>query len=69
MLPANLKISIALDCWISLFGQAFIAITSYFIDINWVYRKVLLRFKPLYSAYTGVNISGILLETLIDHNI
>lgn len=45
------------------------AITGYFIDINWVYREVLLRFKPLYGAYIGANMSGIVLETLIDHNI
>ena len=69
MLPANSKISIALDCWTSPFGQAFMAITGYFIDMNWVYREVLLGFKPLYGAHTGVNMSGILLETLVDHNI
>ncbi|KAJ9482200.1 hypothetical protein VN97_g11237 [Penicillium thymicola] len=69
MLPANSKISIALDCWTSPFGQAFMAITGYFIDMNWVYREVLLGFKPLYGAHTGANMSGILLETLVDHNI
>ena len=69
MLPANSKISITLDCWTSPFGQAFMAITGYFIDMNWVYREVLLGFKPLYGAHTGVNMSGILLETLVDHNI
>jgi hypothetical protein len=68
MLPANSKISIALDCWTSPFGQAFMAITGYFIDMNWVYREVL-GFKPLSGAHTGANMSGILLETLIDHNI
>lgn len=69
MLPANSKISIALDCWTSPFGQAFMAITGYFIDIDWVYREVLLNFKPLYGAHTGANMSGVLLETLVDHNI
>ncbi|KAJ5860057.1 uncharacterized protein N7529_007367 [Penicillium soppii] len=34
MLLENSKISIALDCWTSPFRQAFIAITSYFIDID-----------------------------------
>ncbi|OQE10648.1 hypothetical protein PENFLA_c084G03331 [Penicillium flavigenum] len=43
------------------------AITGYFIDMTWVYREVLLGFKPLYGAHTGANMSGILLETLVDH--
>jgi hypothetical protein len=69
MLPAESKISIALDCWTSPFGQAFMAITGYFIDVDWVYREVLLGFKPLHGAHTGANMSTVLLETLIDHGI
>ncbi|KAJ5851261.1 uncharacterized protein N7529_010646 [Penicillium soppii] len=34
-----------------------------------VYREVLLDFKPLYGAYTSANISTILLQTLVDHDI
>jgi hypothetical protein len=34
-------------------------------DMNWVYREVL-GFKPLSGAHTGANMSGILLETLIE---
>ncbi|CRL31203.1 unnamed protein product [Penicillium camemberti] len=45
------------------------AITSYFIDSDWVYRKVLLRFKPLYSIHTGSYLSSVLIETLVEHNI
>ena len=37
MLPADSKLSIALDCWTSPFSQAFMAITGYFIDADWVY--------------------------------
>jgi hypothetical protein len=69
MLLENSKISIALDCWTSPFGQAFIAITGYFIDMDWVYREVLLDFKPLYGAHTGANMSTMLLQTLVDHDI
>ncbi|CEO59598.1 hypothetical protein PMG11_04270 [Penicillium brasilianum] len=42
LLPEHAKISVALDCWTSPFGQAFMAITGYFIDADWVYREVLL---------------------------
>ncbi|KAG0153109.1 hypothetical protein PDIDSM_2068 [Penicillium digitatum] len=41
LLPADAKISIALDCWTLPFGQAFMAITGYFIDIDWSYREIL----------------------------
>ncbi|KAJ5812291.1 hypothetical protein N7474_008592 [Penicillium riverlandense] len=41
----------------------------YFVDIDWVYREVLLRFKPLYGAYIGANLSNVLLETLTDHDL
>lgn len=68
-LPSGSKISIALDCWTSPFSQAFIAITGYFIDSDWVYREVLLGFKPLYGTHTGSYLSGVLLETLVEHNI
>ncbi|KAJ5249389.1 hypothetical protein N7524_011705 [Penicillium chrysogenum] len=60
LLLADAKISIALDCWTSPFGQAFMAITGYFIDIDWSYREVLLGFKPLEGAHTGANLSGAL---------
>ena len=45
------------------------AITGYFVDIDWVYREVLLGFKPLYGAHTGANLSNVLLETLTDHDL
>ena len=45
------------------------AITGYFINSDWVYREVLLGFKPLYSIYTGSYLSSILIETLAEHNI
>ncbi|KAG0160749.1 hypothetical protein PDIDSM_8279 [Penicillium digitatum] len=38
-LPSGSKISIALDCWTSPFSQAFMAITGYFIDSDWVYLE------------------------------
>jgi len=69
MLPTDSKLSIALDCWTSPFSQAFIAITGYFIDADWVYREVLLDFKPIHGAHTGANLSSILMETLVKHRI
>jgi hypothetical protein len=44
MLPANSKISIALDCWTSPFGQAFMAITGYSIRVS---RRIPLIFAPV----------------------
>ncbi|CAG8374928.1 unnamed protein product, partial [Penicillium salamii] len=45
------------------------AITGYFIDTDWVYREVLLGFKPISGSHIGSNLSNTLLETLLDHNI
>lgn len=45
------------------------AITGYFIDADWVYREVLLGFKPLHGPYTGVNLSNVVLQTLTEHNL
>lgn len=69
MLPEHAKISVALDCWTSPFGQAFMAVTGYFIDTDWVYREVLLGFKPLHGTHTGVNLSAVLMKTLTEHRI
>jgi hypothetical protein len=45
------------------------AITGYFIDSDWVYREVLLGFKPLSGSHTGNHLSEVLLKTLVDHGI
>jgi hypothetical protein len=45
------------------------AITGYFIDADWRYQEVLLGFKPVYGSHTGANLSGVLLQTLMEHNI
>jgi hypothetical protein len=68
-LPVGSKISIALDCWTSPYSQSFMAITGYFIDADWRYHEVLLGFKPVYGSHTGANLSGVLLQTLMEHNI
>ena len=69
LLSPGSKISIALDCWISLFSQTFIAITGYFIDTNWIYREILFNFKPIYSTYTDINLSSALVKVLIEYKI
>lgn len=45
------------------------AITSYLIDADWVYREVLLGFKPLHGTYSGANLSAVLMKTLTEHGI
>jgi hypothetical protein len=45
------------------------AITGYFINADWVYWEVLLGFKLLRGVYTGLNMSSVLLETLMKHKI
>lgn len=45
------------------------AITGYFVDIVWVYREVLLGFRPLYGAHISAKLSNVLLKTLTDHDL
>lgn len=68
-LPPKAKLSISLDCWTSPFQQAFIAVTAYFIDIDWQYREVLLGFEPLYGSHTGLNLSTVVLDLLQKYQI
>jgi hypothetical protein len=63
-LPADAKISLALDCWTSPFQQAFMAITAYFIDNEWNYRELLFGFEPLHGPHSGKNLSDVLLQLL-----
>ncbi|KAJ5215577.1 uncharacterized protein N7498_002009 [Penicillium cinerascens] len=69
MLPSGAKLSIALDCWTSPFRQAFMAITGYFIDIDWHYREILLGFEPLHGSHKGSDLSVVLLDLLRKHQI
>ena len=52
-IPVTSKIAIALNCWSSKCGKAFLAITGYFFTEDFSFREVLLGFKPLYSLYKG----------------
>jgi len=69
MLPSYAKLSTSLDCWTSPFQQAFMAITSYFLDQNWDYREVLLGFDPLEGTHTGLNLGLVLTDTLQKYQI
>lgn len=45
------------------------AITGYFIDINWNYREFLLGFEPLEGTHSGENLSSVLRTRLKDYDI
>jgi hypothetical protein len=45
------------------------AITGYFIDLNWDYREFLLGFEPLEGTHSRENLCLVLLKRLKDHNI
>lgn len=40
------------------------AITGYFIDMDWNYREILLGFEPVHGSHTGANLSTILFDLL-----
>ncbi|EED18138.1 hypothetical protein TSTA_119020 [Talaromyces stipitatus ATCC 10500] len=68
-LPQGVKLSIALDYWTSLFRQSFMAVTGYFLDIDWNYREILLGFEPLSSSHTGAYLSTVLQQVLEEHQV
>ena len=45
------------------------AITGYFLDLDWEYREVLLGFEPLYGSHTRSNLSITVLQILQEHSI
>jgi hypothetical protein len=45
------------------------AISGYFIDEDWQYREVLLGFEPLSGTHSGENLSAVLLDVLLQHEI
>ena len=52
-LPETAKVSIALDGWQSPFKRSFLAVTAYYITMDWQWQEV--RYILL-SNYTNVNI-------------
>lgn len=68
-LPPGAKMSIALDCWTSLFKYAFMAITGYFLDQEWEYREVLLGFEPISGTHSGANLGEVVIRILQQHQI
>jgi hypothetical protein len=68
-LPDGTKLSIALDCWTSPFQQAFMAITGYFVDIDWKFREILLGFEPLLGTHSGANLGATVFALLEKHGI
>ena len=68
-LPIRAKISLALNCWTSPNNLSFIAVTGYYIDQDWKYKKALLGFEPLTEVHTGKHLATILTWVLEHHSI
>ncbi|KAJ9484060.1 hypothetical protein VN97_g9327 [Penicillium thymicola] len=68
-LPPGSSLSIALDCWTSPFGQAFMAITGYFLDRDWNYCEVLLGFEHIQGSHTGTQLSETVIRIFQEHGI
>ncbi|KAJ5340261.1 hypothetical protein N7541_009385 [Penicillium brevicompactum] len=68
-LPPGSSLSIALDCWTSPFGQAFMAITGYFLDQDWNYCEVLLGFEHIQGSHTGTQLSETVIRIFQEHGV
>jgi len=58
------KVSLALDCWSSRTGHAFIGITCHWVDVQFQLHEALLEFKKLKGAHTGANLAEAVYNTL-----
>ena len=56
----GVKISLALDYWMSPNNLLFMAMMGYYINQDWKYKKALLGFKSLTGAYTGKHLATVL---------
>jgi len=63
-LPSNSKVSIALDAWQSPFRRSFIAITAYYITIDWQWKEVLIGFEHLKGEHSGEAMAKIVYDVL-----
>ena len=45
------------------------AITGYFLDQEWEYREVLLGFEPISGTHSDVNLGGVVIRILQQHQI
>lgn len=66
-IPKDAKIAIALDCWSSQSGKAFLAITGYFFTEDFDYREVLLGFEPLHGSHEGKYLAEVVMKVLSQH--
>jgi hypothetical protein len=69
LIPSDVRISIAVDCWQSPNKLSFMAVTGYFIDANWKYHEVLLGFEHIKGKHDGQNLAAILLNVLSNASI
>ena len=57
------KVSLALNCW-SHNHLSFLAITAYYINNNWNYNEILLRFKHVNGPHTEATLTHLVLNVL-----
>jgi hypothetical protein len=65
-IPADSKVSLALDCWTSPQRKAFLALTGYYINANFESKEVLLGFEPISGSHNGIRLANCVLGVLED---
>jgi hypothetical protein len=65
-IPADSKVSLALDCWTSPQQKAFLALTGYYINANFESKEVLLGFEPISGSHTSIRLANYVLGVLED---
>lgn len=68
-LGKHTKVSLALDCWSSPTRHSFLAVMAHYISDDWVYREVLLGFKPLTGPHTGRNLAKVVEDVIVEFDL
>ncbi len=63
------KVSIAVDCWTSPYGQALLSVLCYYVAEDWQYKEVLIGFESVSGSHTGQNLAAVVKQVLQHQNL
>ena len=68
-LESIIRVSLALDTWSSQNHFEFLDVTTYFIDVNWIYREMLLTFKSLKDQHSEARLTKEIYDILLTYDL
>jgi hypothetical protein len=65
----KVKVSLTLNCWSVFNRQSYLFIIVFFIDKNWKYHEILIKFEYMKEKHTDETLTKIVKKILAKHNI